>query len=110
MRLSNKQIESIISALTPYIGNEQAELRLYGSRVHDELKGGDIDLLLLVEQSAVTTALYEQKHYILAAIKKLLGDQKIDLLITDRKKVNEDSFLKMIEPTSQCLYIWHGDH
>ena len=106
MRLSDQQIKNLILALSPFIGSNHAELRLYGSRVSDQLKGGDIDLLLLVEKASLTEALCEKKHYILTAIKKKLGDQKIDLLITDRNKIHEDCFLKMITPTSLHLNTW----
>ena len=52
---------------------------MYGSRVNDQLKGGDIDLLLLVEKAALAEELREKKHIILASIKKRLGDQKIEM-------------------------------
>lgn len=106
MRLTNKQIQDIILSLTSYISNEHAELRLYGSRVNDSLKGGDIDLLLLVENARFIIELGEKKHYILAAIKKRLGDQKIDLLIADKNNIHEDSFIKMIFPNSISLKTW----
>ena len=106
MRLKKEQVEGIVLSLNPFIGNECAELRLYGSRVNDELKGGDIDLLLLIEEPNLTNELRGEKHSILAAIKKRLGDQKIDLLITDKSTLNEDCFLKMIAPTSLHLKTW----
>ena len=106
MRLSNKQIDGIILSLSNFIGNERAELRLYGSRVNDRLKGGDIDLLLLVEKQTLIKELHEKKHYILSAIKKIIDDQKIDLLIADKSSINDDNFLKMIVPTSVAMYTW----
>ena len=106
MRLTPQQINHIIDALTPFIQHEHAELRLYGSRVHDERKGGDIDLLLLLDNNRLTDELCEKKHYILAAIKQLLGDQKIDLTIRDKHKVHDDYFLKLITPASIVLKLW----
>lgn len=106
MRLTTLQVDSIVSSLTPFVSHEHAELRLYGSRVNDQLKGGDIDLLLLVETASVAEAICEKKHYILAAIKRLLGDQKIDLLITEKHNVHENCFLQMIVPTSIHLKSW----
>jgi predicted nucleotidyltransferase len=106
MRLSKKQSDAIISALMPFIEHEQAELRLYGSRVNDTLKGGDIDLLLLMDDPSLINRLSEKKHYLLAAIKKRLGDEKIDLLIANKQELNDDHFLKLIIPASIILKIW----
>lgn len=98
MRISQQEIDLLMKGLEPFIKNLSFELRLYGSRVHDNLKGGDIDLLLILEQDK--QSLLEQKHYILASIKKYLGDQKIDLLITSQKELKTDSFLQLIFPQS----------
>lgn len=103
MRLSKEQKELIISALTPYISSYKSELRLYGSRVNDNLKGGDIDLLLILEDKEAQTAVLERKHYILSDIKKNIGDQKIDLTITNFAETKTDPFLKSILPTSVLL-------
>ena len=106
MRLSSKQIAGIVLSLSPFINNQPAELCLYGSRVNDNLKGGDIDLLLLVEKSDLVTDLNVKKHYILSAIKKTIGDQRIDLLIIDKNKALDDNFIKMILPNSISLKTW----
>lgn len=103
MRLRSEQIQSIIGAITPFLAEIDAELRLFGSRVHDDHKGGDIDLLLLVDDPNCIIKLIDIKHRILASIKKELGDQKIDLLIRSKNSEDEDSFLTMIFPQSILL-------
>jgi len=50
--------------------------------------------------------LIKDKHYILSAIKKNVGDQKIDLLITSPNMLEHDVFLKMIFPESLVLKRW----
>lgn len=45
MRLSHIQINRIVAAITPFI-QQSTQLRLYGSRVDDALRGGDIDLMV----------------------------------------------------------------
>jgi hypothetical protein len=80
MRLNADEVEGIILGIESFILNFRAELRLYGSRVDDFKKGGDIDLLLFVPLD-VKNKLADVKHKILANIKKRIGDRKVDLLI-----------------------------
>lgn len=108
MRLSTSQIEGIITAIKPYLQNHTAELRLYGSRLHDELKGGDIDLLLLVEREEQVSSLLMEKFRILSSIKKEIGDQKVDLLIASKDNLHQNNFLKMIFPESKVIHIFCG--
>ncbi len=106
MRLTPQQTKAIILAITPFLEGHKAELRLYGSRIKDNLKGGDIDLLLISEHSDLATELRTNKHYILSAVKKNIGDQKIDLLIASNNALEHDVFLKMIYPESLVLKQW----
>ena len=52
---------------------------LFGSRVDDAKKGGDIDLLVRPSPTAEQT--FAQKVSMLALLEKLLGERKIDLVI-----------------------------
>lgn len=106
MRLSEQEISHIIEALSFFIHDQKAEIYLYGSRTNDDLKGGDIDLLLLLDSSETMETLSSQKHEILAKVKSLIGDQRIDLKITCKEKIDEDPFLNLILPTSILLYQW----
>lgn len=101
MRLSAKEITHIIDAITNYL-NHSFELRLYGSRLDDNAKGGDIDLLLIVNNDEVEQATWN-KHRLLANIKQDIGDQKIDLTISSKSLIQSNPFLKMIYPTSQRI-------
>ncbi len=106
MRLSKLEVEQIIKALTPFLRGQRAEIRLYGSRTNDDLKGGDIDLLLILDKSKSATMLLAKKHKILAQIKGLIGEQKIDLKIASKQELKKDPFLKLITPTSILLHRW----
>ena len=106
MRLSNDEKKGLIKAISVYITDYPVRLYLYGSRIKDELKGGDIDLLLVADDSAIKTFLQTKKHYILAEMKEQIGEQKIDLLITEKSELATDPFLKIIFPTAQLLYQW----
>ena len=96
MRVTQSEVEALARAITLFLKGKNAELRLYGSRVNDELKGGDIDLLLLVEHENTADAIKFQKHLLLSEIKKQLEDRKIDLLIASRDTMADHTFLTMI--------------
>ncbi len=106
MRLTQEEQKKIIAAINSFVQERSAELRLYGSRADDQQKGGDIDLLLLLQDKNDASILLSEKHKILAAIKEKIGDQKIDLKITDRKATQQDSFLRLILPKSILLHVW----
>ncbi|MBI5448275.1 MAG: nucleotidyltransferase domain-containing protein [Gammaproteobacteria bacterium] len=106
MRLTSLQITAILSVLDPLLSNKNAELRLYGSRTNDTLKGGDIDLLLLLDDPESLEELNKNKHYLLAHIKNKIGDQKIDFLFSLKENIKIDAFLKIIYPESIALKIW----
>lgn len=90
MSISETQREAITSVLRPY-----GQVFLYGSRVNDTLKGGDIDLLLVV--SPVNQArIGKSKYALLAQIEKKIGEQKLDLTIATPELLSTDPFLKQI--------------
>jgi predicted nucleotidyltransferase len=81
MRLSTKEITIIKQVVTSILGSEGVQVILFGSRVDDDAKGGDIDLLIetTVEQvSRVSIA-----NRIAANLQVQLGDQRIDVLLVD---------------------------
>ena len=53
------------------------DIYLFGSRVDDNKKGGDIDLYLVLKDHS---NLFEKKIKFLSRIKKELGEQKIDIV------------------------------
>jgi uncharacterized protein len=106
MRLGNQQAQGIITALDPYLSGHSASLFLYGSRVRDDLKGGDIDLLLLANTDIMVKKLRSEKHILLSQVKKYIGDQKIDITIANYTDTTTDPFLKIIMPQANLLHQW----
>ena len=82
MRLTSYQ-ETIIKKLTAEIFGSDARLMLFGSRVDDTKKGGDIDLY--IETTDVDTS-FDKKIKLLTALNLALGEQKIDLVVNNFTK------------------------
>ncbi|MDQ7083999.1 MAG: nucleotidyltransferase domain-containing protein [Sulfurovum sp.] len=80
MRLTKKEIEAIISSFDEVFGGGQ--IYLFGSRVDDTKKGGDIDLYIITEQKENLT---RKKIDFLVNLKQKIGEQKIDVVISRDK-------------------------
>ena len=80
MRLSKYYIDSINDTFKNIF--KEGNIYLFGSRVDDSKKGGDIDLYLEVQDK---TNLFEKKIKFLSKLKQKIEDQKIDVVF------NEDS-------------------
>jgi len=85
MRLSQRYIGVIKKYFKEFFIN--GEIYLFGSRVDDTKKGGDIDLYLVLQEHS---NLFEKKIKFLSRIKRELGEQKIDVVFnTDNTKLIE---------------------
>lgn len=109
MRLSATSVAEIIAGISHKCDPTQlasANLILYGSRADDQLKGGDIDLLLQVRDEATAHALRAQTHVLVNAIKAKIGDQKIDLTIRSATALQQDEFFSHALSGSIVLHQW----
>jgi len=85
VRLSPRYIEVIKKYFQEFFQN--GEIYLFGSRIDDSKKGGDIDLYFVLQEH---TNLFEKKIKFLSRIKRELGDQKIDIVFnTDNTRLIE---------------------
>jgi predicted nucleotidyltransferase len=80
MRLTSEQILAIKKTAHQVLGQD-VRVTLFGSRVNDALKGGDIDLLFEVDRAVGNRALVMGALY--ASLISSLGDRKIDVLFKD---------------------------
>jgi predicted nucleotidyltransferase len=86
MRLTAPQMEAI--KVTIFKRDPKAGIFLFGSRIDDSLKGGDLDLLILSDQLE-----FKDRIDLLVELKIKLGDQKIDLLIRKNAFAQSDPFV-----------------
>ncbi len=85
MRLSSFELESIIKTFKDIFG--KGKIYLFGSRLDNSKKGGDIDLYI---QTYIDDSLYEKKINFLVKLESLIGEQKIDLVFQkDEKRLIE---------------------
>jgi len=85
MRLSVKEKTALVQAVKSF--DPQARIYLFGSRVDDAGKGGDIDVLVFSQKLT-----FEDKLNIKAQLFSMIDEQKIDLLIA---KDTSDPFVQM---------------
>jgi len=78
MRLTKSEIEIIVVVAKKYFGST-VRVFLFGSRVDDFKKGGDIDLFIKTDNENQMTI--DLKIQFLVELKSLIGDQKIDVVI-----------------------------
>jgi predicted nucleotidyltransferase len=90
MRLSDKYINTIKKYFFDIFG--EGDIYLFGSRVDDTKKGGDIDLYLVIKEH---NNLFEKKIKFLSKIKRELGEQKIDIVFNkDKNRLIEQEAIK----------------
>jgi len=77
VRLSERY-RRIIRETAERIFGAGTEVYLFGSRVDDTRRGGDIDLYIVPGEK---TELFEKKSRFLAQLWSLIGEQKIDVII-----------------------------
>jgi predicted nucleotidyltransferase len=77
MRLTHKEIESIKQVFLEIFGS--GKIYLFGSRLDDSKRGGDIDLFIKTE---CQDKILDKKIRFLSLLKQEIGDQKIDVVIS----------------------------
>ena len=78
MRLTPAQIDTIQSTVHAVLG-EGAHVTLFGSRVDDSLKGGDVDLMVEVQQGIEDPAVVSAR--IASRISRGMHGRKVDVLL-----------------------------
>jgi predicted nucleotidyltransferase len=90
MRLTVQEVD-VIKATARRIFGSDVRIWLFGSRVDDSKRGGDIDLYLETDEILESTGQAASRFG--AELQMQLGEQKIDVLVVDtatqRQKIHE---------------------
>lgn len=79
MRLTDHQIQ-VIRNVASQIAGDQSRVRVFGSRLDDMARGGDIDLLLELPEPVDNPALLAARMS--AQMSRLLNGRRVDVLIS----------------------------
>jgi len=78
MRLTAEQIEGI-RRIARRLAGEQVEVRVFGSRLDDRARGGDLDLLLELPDPIANPALLAAQ--VAAQVSRLMDGRKVDVVL-----------------------------
>ncbi|MFW5910845.1 MAG: nucleotidyltransferase domain-containing protein [Thiohalospira sp.] len=78
MRLSAEHRDRIRELVREAAG-ERAEVRLFGSRLRDDVRGGDLDLLVTVDEPVANPALLIAR--LEARISRAIGGRSVDVIL-----------------------------
>jgi predicted nucleotidyltransferase len=79
MRLKEKDILEIKRFAKIFFGND-AKVYLFGSRINDKKRGGDIDLYI---ETRLKENIIQRKIKMVGKLHEILGEQKIDIIINN---------------------------
>ncbi|MEX1057389.1 MAG: nucleotidyltransferase domain-containing protein [Natronospirillum sp.] len=101
MRLTAEQRHIIQTAVNSHFGTD-CELWLFGSRVDDNRKGGDIDLYIEIDDMDASD-LVDHRLALLRDLHRALGEQKIDLVIKRASRGVELPIYQIVRETGVRL-------
>lgn len=78
MRLTPQQIQVIRQGAMDLAG-DAARVWLFGSRVHDDLRGGDVDLLLELDDAVLEPAQLAAR--LAAQVSRAMFGRKVDVIV-----------------------------
>ncbi len=78
MRLTSSELDAVRTCAKQHFG-EKCIVRLFGSRVDDARRGGDIDLH--IEAATPEMASLQHELEFLVALKDIIGEQRIDVVL-----------------------------
>ena len=83
MRLTKFEIQCIKKTFLDHF--EKGGIYLFGSRIDDSKRGGDIDLYIIPGEKLTIQDSSNKKNKFLIALENKIGEQKIDVVISKNK-------------------------
>ncbi len=93
MRITENEI-SVIKILAQKTFGKGTLVFLFGSRIDDDKKGGDIDLFITNKEKSKLTI--SSKIEFLAELKLLIGEQKIDVVLDNTFTRQKKQFYRTV--------------
>lgn len=103
MRLTSKQIHAIQTAARE-IFTSAVDVRLFGSRLDESKRGGDIDLLVEPANPLSADELIAKRTSFIAKLYRLIGEQRIDVLIAPSGQNDDRPVVTSAREHGQYLY------
>jgi predicted nucleotidyltransferase len=98
VRLDKKTVETIKNLALSYFGIN-AKIYIFGSRVNDIERGGDIDIYIETYLDINSTELFNLESKYWVSLQKALGERKIDIIINDINFNNNNYIYEVAKKT-----------
>lgn len=99
MRLTPQQVNTIKTLVSEIFGAD-VRVHLFGSRLDDSKRGGDIDLL--IQSNTVIDQKLHKASLLTARLQLKLGDQKFDIVVKDAQTA-DSGFYREASRTATLL-------
>jgi predicted nucleotidyltransferase len=99
VRLKQRDIDAIRLAARTTFG-ETASVSLFGSRLRDDLRGGDIDLLIEADPSG--EAEWRRVGTFRDLLFRHIDEQKVDVVLIERGRA-PSAFARLVQPEARPL-------
>jgi predicted nucleotidyltransferase len=80
MRLTEQESHAIVAAAVDVFGVD-AQVALFGSRVDDRRRGGDVDLLVHVPEALDADSVVRRRARFVAMLWRQFGERRIDVVV-----------------------------
>lgn len=102
MRLRSAEREAIAQAARDVFALG-TRILLFGSRVDDRRRGGDIDLLIETPLPLAPAELVEQRTHFISRLYRALEEQRIDIVITTHQQADARPVVTIARQTGIVL-------
>lgn len=86
MRLSKEQCQIIRKTVEDMLGAD-VQIVLFGSRVNDDLRGGDVDLMVTTPHNVTQPAFAAAR--VAARLERVLGGRRVDVVLVTPKTAEQ---------------------